>query len=199
VVFDNSLPAETYFYSARFGERQLSGAEKLATCPVETKTFLTPPNAIRCSGSRNPAVDGGGSRVSLSQSLSGNFPDTICTLGFCSASDFRKDFPSLVLSNTSEGLQVAKFGAFSNLCLWESCRRFPLRALGTRGVSRSPHSTRALSTIPARVFAECFFHQERRGWCAAHAHYRRDSIDDDRQRGDKADSLPAPPTFTALL
>jgi len=57
VVFDNSLPSETYFYSEGSANGPSFLEQKNYRLPVETKTFLTPPNAIRLQWESQP---GGG-------------------------------------------------------------------------------------------------------------------------------------------
>src|SRR5229473_1133239 len=57
VVFDNSLPSETYFYSEGSANGPSFLEQKNWHLPVETKTFLTPPNAIRLQWESQP---GGG-------------------------------------------------------------------------------------------------------------------------------------------
>ena len=82
VVFDNSLPADTYFYSQGSANGPSFLERKNWRLPVETKTFLTPPNAIRLQWESQP---GGGweaeVRSSTSVIASRNFPDTISTSG----------------------------------------------------------------------------------------------------------------------
>jgi hypothetical protein len=116
VVFDNSLTPDSYFYShgtangASFLE--LSGSR----LPVETKTVLTPPNALRLQWQSQP----GGrweAEVHL-QSHRNRFPELQghnlyfwCFAPLAIAAD---NLPVLVLSNAREGLQVAQFpGAFT--------------------------------------------------------------------------------------
>ena len=47
VVFDNSLTPDSYFYSNGMANGSSFLALKDGRLPVETKTFLTPPNALR--------------------------------------------------------------------------------------------------------------------------------------------------------
>jgi hypothetical protein len=57
IVFDNSLTPDHYFYS--WGQATGGGSikEEEGRLPVETKTFLTPPNALRVEWESKP---GGG-------------------------------------------------------------------------------------------------------------------------------------------
>ena len=111
VVFDNSLTPDSYFYShgtangASFLE--LSGSR----LPVETKTVLTPPNALRLQWQSQP----GGrweAEVHL-QSHRNRFPElqghNLYFWCFAPRAIAADNLPVLVLSNAREGLQVAQF------------------------------------------------------------------------------------------
>ncbi len=113
VLFDNSLTSDAYFYS--HGMANGSSALELNNghLPVETKTFLTPPNALRlewqsqAGGGWEAEVRVNGYRNRFPELAGHNFyfwcfaPEAI-------AAD---DLPMLVLSNRGEGLQVAEFPA----------------------------------------------------------------------------------------
>src|ERR1700676_263321 len=58
VFFDNSLTPDSYFYSGGTANGSSSLALKDRRLPVETKTFLTPPNALRLQWQSQ--VGGGG-------------------------------------------------------------------------------------------------------------------------------------------
>jgi exo beta-1,2-glucooligosaccharide sophorohydrolase (non-reducing end) len=57
VAFDNSLTSDYYFYSAGMANGPSFLEQKDWRLPVETKTFLTPPNALRLEWQSQP---GGG-------------------------------------------------------------------------------------------------------------------------------------------
>src|SRR5579872_2605842 len=57
VVFDNSLNADGYFYSNAMSNGRSFIEQLNARLPVETKIFLTPPNALRLQWQSEP---GGG-------------------------------------------------------------------------------------------------------------------------------------------
>src|SRR5437899_6134442 len=57
VVFDNSLTSDAYFYSAGTANGRSFLEQTNSRLPVETKTFLTPPNALRLQWQSEP--DGG--------------------------------------------------------------------------------------------------------------------------------------------
>jgi hypothetical protein len=116
VVFDNSLTPDSYFYSHGTGNGasflELSGSR----LPVETKTVLTPPNALRLQWQSQP----GGrweAEVHL-QSHRNRFPElqghNLYFWCFAPRAIAADNLPVLVLSNAREGLQVAQFpGAFT--------------------------------------------------------------------------------------
>ena len=116
VFFDNSLTADSYFYSRAqtAGNSTLEGIN--GRLPVETKEFLTPPNAVRIHWQSAPeggwiaqiaAVDFRNRRPGLDGHnlyLSIYSPQPIAAA----------DLPKVVFSNALEGLQVAEFpGSFS--------------------------------------------------------------------------------------
>ena len=116
VVFDNSLTPDSYFYSHGMANGSSFLELKDRRLPVETKTFLTPPNALRLQWQSQPGggweaevrVDGHRNRF---PELKGRNLYFWCFAPEAIAAD---DLPMLVLSNTGEGLQVAEFpGAFS--------------------------------------------------------------------------------------
>ena len=116
VVFDNSLTPDAYFYSRGMANGasflELSGWR----LPVETKTFLTPPNALRLQwqsqlgGGWEAEVHLDGHRNRFPD-LKGHYLYFWCFAPQAIAAD---DLPMIVLSDTGEGLQVAQFpGAFT--------------------------------------------------------------------------------------
>ena len=116
VVFDNSLTPDTYFYSQGMANGSSFLELDNRRLPVERKTFLTPPNALRLQWQSQP---GGGWEAEVRVNSHRNrFPEFLghnlyfwCYAPQAIGAD---DLPRLVLSNTSEGLQVAEFpGAFS--------------------------------------------------------------------------------------
>src|SRR6266446_5006636 len=62
VFFDNSLTSDFYFYSSANASAPSTLVQKNSRLPVETKTFLTPPNALRLEWRSNP---GGGWEAEL--------------------------------------------------------------------------------------------------------------------------------------
>jgi exo beta-1,2-glucooligosaccharide sophorohydrolase (non-reducing end) len=116
IYFDNSLTSDSYFYSA--GQAHAPSTLQLhnSKIPVETKTFLTPPNALRIEWESKP----GGSWEAEVRIV--NFRNRLPELSghnlylwcFAPQAISAADLPSIVLSNTREGLQVAEFpGSFT--------------------------------------------------------------------------------------
>ncbi|GAC1693785.1 MAG: hypothetical protein NVS9B5_36520 [Terriglobales bacterium] len=116
VIFDNSLTSDDYFYSKGQASGQSFLEQKDGRLPVDTKLFLTPPNAIRLAWQSAP---GGGwlaqiktvdFRNRFPQLSGGNLYFWIFAPQPISAADL----PKIILSSAHEGLQVAEFpGGFS--------------------------------------------------------------------------------------
>ena len=114
--FDNSLTSDSYFYSsaAAFAPSQLE--QKNSKLPVETTTFLTPPNALRLDWQ---SLEGGNWQAAIHLvSFRNRFPElrgnTLFIWCFAPQAIAAADLPRLVLSNTSEGLRVAQYpGSFT--------------------------------------------------------------------------------------
>jgi hypothetical protein len=88
VVFDNSLTSDTYFYSRGMANGSSFLELKDNRLPVETKTFLTPPNALRL---RWQSQSGGGwegeVRVDSFRNRFPEFKGQSLLLVFCPGSD----------------------------------------------------------------------------------------------------------------
>jgi exo beta-1,2-glucooligosaccharide sophorohydrolase (non-reducing end) len=113
VVFDNSLTPDSYFYSAGManGSSFLELIDR--RLPVETKTFLTPPNALRLQWQ---SQSGGGWEAEVRvQGFRNRFPEfeghSLYFWCYAPEAIAADDLPMLVLSNRGEGLQVAEFPA----------------------------------------------------------------------------------------
>ncbi len=113
VIFDNSLTSDSYFYSQGLANGASFLELKDRRLPVESRTFLTPPNALRLQWESQP---GGGWEAEVRvNGYRNRFPELNGrNLYFwCFAPDgvAADDLPMLVLSNRGEGLQVAEFPA----------------------------------------------------------------------------------------
>jgi hypothetical protein len=116
VVFDNSITPDAYFYSHGMANGSSFLELKDNRLPVETKTFLTPPNAIRLRWQSQPG--GGWEGEVRVVGFRNRFPElkghNLYFWCFAPEAIAADDLPMLVLSSTSEGLQVAEFpSAFS--------------------------------------------------------------------------------------
>jgi exo beta-1,2-glucooligosaccharide sophorohydrolase (non-reducing end) len=114
--FDNSLTSDFYFYSSGQASAPSLLEQTNWKLPVETKIFLTPPNALRLEW-QSEAGGGWEAEVRLMDfryrypELSGKSLYFWC---FASQAIAAADLPLMVGSDTREGLQVAQFpGSFS--------------------------------------------------------------------------------------
>jgi exo beta-1,2-glucooligosaccharide sophorohydrolase (non-reducing end) len=117
IVFDNSLTSVSYFYSAGLANGASFLELKDWRLPVETKTFLTPPNALRLQWQSQ--LGGGWEAEVRVVDFRNRFPEfsghSLYLWVFAPQAISANDLPMLVLSNTREGLQVAEFpGAFTD-------------------------------------------------------------------------------------
>jgi hypothetical protein len=139
VVFDNSLTSDTYFYSHGLANGSSFLELKDNRLPVETKTFLTPPNALRLRWQSQPG--GGWEGEVRVDSFRNRFPEfkghNLYFWCFAQEAIAADDLPMILLSSTSEGLQVAEFpSAFSGPCRWERWREISLLENGSRSEFR---------------------------------------------------------------
>jgi hypothetical protein len=116
VIFDNSLTSDNYFYSTAQSSGQSFLEQTNRRLPVETKTFLTPPNAIRLTW--QSAAGGGWLAQIRTIDFRNRFPKLNGTdlyfWIFAPEAIAPADLPKMVLSNAREGLQVGEFpGSFS--------------------------------------------------------------------------------------
>jgi len=72
-VFDNSLTPDAYFYSSAMANGSSFLEQKDQHLPVDTKTFLTPPNALRLQWQSQP--DGGWEAEVRAVSFRNRFPE----------------------------------------------------------------------------------------------------------------------------
>ena len=113
VIFDNSLTPDAYFYSAATSNGPSYVEHTNSRLPVDTKTFLTPPNALRLTWRSEP--NGGWEAEVRLMNFRNRFPKLSGTnlyfWCFAPQAIAAADLPSLVLSTSREGLQVAEFPA----------------------------------------------------------------------------------------
>src|SRR5438309_1645026 len=113
VIFDNSLTPDAYFYSSAMANGPSFVEQLNSRLPVDTKTFLTPPNALRLQW-RSEAGGGWEAEVRVID-FRNRFPEIsgrdLYFWCFAPKAIAAADLPSIVLSTSREGLQVAEFPA----------------------------------------------------------------------------------------
>lgn len=113
IIFDNSLTSDAYFYSAARSNGPSFVEQTNSRLPVETKTFKTPPNALRLSWRSEP--NGGWEAEIRIVDFRYRFPElsgrNLYFWCFAPQAIAAADLPSIVLSTSTEGLQVAEFPA----------------------------------------------------------------------------------------
>jgi hypothetical protein len=112
-TFDNSLTSDAYFYSAAMANGNSFVEQINSRLPVETKTFLTPPNALRLQWQSQP--DGGWEAEVRVANFRNRYPEVaghnLYFWVLAPQAIAAADLPVLVLSTSREGLQVAEFPA----------------------------------------------------------------------------------------
>jgi hypothetical protein len=113
VIFDNSLNKDTYYYSHGQANGQSFLELQDGRLPVETKTFRTPPNAIRLQwqSAPNGGWNAGISMLDFRNRLPGLDGHNLYFWLYAPQAISAANMPRLVLSTSSEGLQVAEFPA----------------------------------------------------------------------------------------
>src|SRR5579864_7529347 len=116
VVFDNSLTSDSYFNSRGLANGSSFLELKNGHLPVETKTFLTPPNALRLEWQSE--ANGGWEAEVHVDFYRNRFPElkgqNLYFWCFAPQAIAADDLPQIVVSNTGQGLHVAEFpGAFT--------------------------------------------------------------------------------------
>ena len=116
IYFDNSLNSDFYFYSSGQASPPSSLEQKNGRLPVETRIFLTPPNALRLEWQSQA---GGGWEAEVRVvNFRNRFPafsgENLYIWCFAPQAVSAADLPLVVLSDTREGLQVAELpGSFT--------------------------------------------------------------------------------------
>lgn len=113
IIFDNSLTADSYFYSRGQSSGQSYLEQQDGRLPVEKDIFLTPPNAIRLQWQSAPE-SGWVAEIAtadIRNRLPGLSGHNLYFWIFALKAIAAGDLPQIVLSNAIEGLQVAEFPA----------------------------------------------------------------------------------------
>jgi len=112
-IFDNSLTSDAYFYTSAIANGSSFIEQSNSRLPVETKNFLTPPNALRINW--RSERDGGWEAEVRVVNFRNRFPEfsghNLYFWCFAPQPIAAADLPSIVLSTSREGLQVAEFPA----------------------------------------------------------------------------------------
>jgi hypothetical protein len=113
VIFDNSLTTDTYYYSSGQANGKSFIEEQNGRLPVESTIFRTPPNALRIQWQSAP--EGGWtaqiSLLNFRNRRPGVDGHTLYFWIYAPEAISAADMPRLILSTSSEGLQVAEFPA----------------------------------------------------------------------------------------
>jgi exo beta-1,2-glucooligosaccharide sophorohydrolase (non-reducing end) len=113
VIFDNSLNKDAYYYSHGQANGQSFIEQQNGRLPVETTIFRTPPNAIRIQWQSAP--DGGWnagiSMLDFRNRRPGVDGHNLYFSIYAPQAIAAANMPMLVLSTSSDGLQVAEFPA----------------------------------------------------------------------------------------
>jgi hypothetical protein len=112
-IFDNSLTSDTYFYSSAIANGYSFIEQSNSHLPVETKMFRTPPNALRLQW--RSEKDGGWEAEVRVMYFRNRYPEfsgrNLYFWCFAPQGIAAADLPSILLSTSREGLQVAEFPA----------------------------------------------------------------------------------------
>jgi len=205
VYFDNSLTPESYFYSR--GNASAPSKLELAgsRLPVETKIFLTPPNALRLAwnsesgGAWEAEVHLVDFRNRLPE-LSGRNLYLWC---FAPHAISAGDLPNIMLSNAREGLQVAQFpGTFTEpIPLGKFAGNIPAGRWIQVRIPLSEFRTASIYPFKAAYVQNIIFHQGRADAALHTLIVDEIRVDDDLVEADSQRSstnLPAPSNVRAL-
>ena len=201
VVFDNSLTSDTYFYSRGMANGSSFLELKDNRLPVETKTFLTPPNALRLRWQSQPG--GGWEGEVRVDSFRNRFPEleghNLYFWCFAQEAIAAADLPMIVLSSTSEGLQVAEFpSAFSEpLPLGKLAGDIPAGKWIQVRIPLSDFRTGSIYEFRPEYLRNVIFHQGRADATPHTLIIDEIHVGDDPAVGDTA-SLPTPGKVRAI-
>lgn len=201
IVFDNSLTPDSYFYSRGMANGASSLELNNSRLPVDTKIFLTPPNAIRLQWQSQP---GGGWEAEIRLDNHRNrFPELHgrnlyfwCYAPEPLAAD---DLPMLVLSDTSQGLQVAEFPeAFTEpLPLGKFAGAIPAGKWVQVRIPMAEFRTGSIYEFRPEALQNVVFHQGRADRIRHTLIIDEMRVDDDPPTAESG-SLPAPENIRAI-
>lgn len=165
VVFDNSLTSDVYFSS----RGAANGASFLEVSkdrlPVETKTFLTPPNALRLQwqSEKNGGWVAEIKAPDVRNRIAGLAGHNLFLWIFAPQAIAAADLPKIVLSNAREGLQVAEFpGSFTEpLALGKYAGDVPAGRWIQVRIPVSDFRTASIYEFRPEYVQNVIFHQDR--------------------------------------
>jgi exo beta-1,2-glucooligosaccharide sophorohydrolase (non-reducing end) len=201
IVFDNSLTPDVYFYSRGMANGSSLLELKDNRLPVETKTFLTPPNALRLQWQSQPG--GGWEGEVRVVGFRNRFPEfkghNLYFWCFAPEAIAADDLPIMVLSSTSEGLQVAEFpSTFSEpLPLGKIAGDIPAGKWVQVRIPLSDFRTGSIYEFRPEYLRNVIFHQGRADGGRHTLIIDEIRVGDDTAVGDAA-SLPAPDNVRAI-
>jgi hypothetical protein len=198
VIFDNSLTPDSYFYSNGLANGSSFIELKGRRLPVETKTFLTPPNALRLQWQ---SQTGGGWEAEVRvQGYRNRYPEfeghNLYFWCYAPEGIAADDLPMIVLSNRGEGLQVATFpAAFTDpLALGKVAGNIPAGRWIQVRIPLSDFHAASIYTFRPESLQNIVFHQGR-----ADGVRHTLIIDEIRVADDATDGpLPAPANVRAI-
>ena len=165
VIFDNSLASDSYFYSTGQASGQSFLEQQSGRLPVETKIFLTPPNAIRLQWQSAP--EGGWLAQIATVDFRNRFPElsghNLYFWIYSPQPISAADMPQIVLSDAREGLQIAQFpGSFSEpLDLGKYTGDVPARRWVKVRIPLSDYRTASVYPFKPEYLQAVIFHQGR--------------------------------------
>ena len=115
--FDNSINSDYYYYSSASAQAPSFVDQKDYKLPVESKIFMTPPNALRLSWESHEGVawQAEVNIVNFRNRFPGMIGNTLTVWCYSREAIAKDDLPLVVLSTSTQGLQVAQFPAsFTN-------------------------------------------------------------------------------------
>ncbi len=201
VVFDNSLTLDAYFYTQGSANGSSLLELKGNRLPVETKTFLTPPNALRLQWQSRPG--GGWEGEVRVVGFRNRFPEfkghNLYFWCFAPEAIAADDLPMMDLSSTSEGLQVAEFpSSFSEpLPLGKIAGDIPAGKWIQVRIPLSDFRTGSIYEFRPEYLRNVIFHQGRADGARHTLIIDEIRVGDDPPVGDAA-SLPAPDNVRAI-
>jgi len=165
VIFDNSLTSDWYFSSQVQSTEPSFIEQNEHRLPVETKTFVTPPNALRMTWQ---SERGGGwiaqiHVMDIRNRLPGFVGTNLYFSIFSPEPIAAANLPKIVLSNSREGLQIAEFpGSFSEpLALGKFVDGVPAGRWIQVRIPLSDFRTASIYPFRPEFVQSILFHQDR--------------------------------------